>query len=234
MKAMILAAGRGERMRPLTDHTPKPLLEVGGKPLIVHHIEALRAAGFREIVVNLAHLGGQIRDSLGDGRALGVGIVYSEEPKGALETGGGIFRALPLLGSSPFLVVNGDIWTDYPFRKLRLFRAKLAYLVLVDNPPHHPQGDFMLEHGRVKDIGALRLTFSGISVLHPALFAGCSPGRFPLAPLLKQAMEANQVDGEHYRGAWLDIGTPERLARMDRLLRSGNAAPGSDPRLHET
>ena len=233
MKAMILAAGRGERMRPLTDHTPKPLLDAGGKPLIVHHIEALQAAGFRKLVINLAHLGGQIRAILEDGAAFGVDIVYSQEPEGALETGGGIFNALPLLGDSPFLVVNGDIWTDYPFAELPPSLTGLAHLVLVDNPPHHPQGDFALEHGRVEDLGALRLTFSGISILHPALFAGCSPGRFPLAPLLRRAMAAGQVSGERYRGVWRDIGTPERLARLDRLLRSGNAGMRLDPRYHD-
>lgn len=234
MRAMILAAGRGERMRPLTDHTPKPLLKAGDKPLIVHHIEALRAAGFREFVINLAHLGERIRATLGDGVAFGADIVYSQEPEGALETGGGIFNALPLLGDSPFLVVNGDIWTDYPFAKLPPSLTGLAHLVLVDNPRHHPQGDFAVEHGRVKDIGELRLTFTGISVLHPALFAGCKPGRYPLAPLLRRAMAADQVSGERYRGIWWDIGTPERLAQVDRLLRSGNAALYRDPRLHET
>ena len=219
---MILAAGRGERMRPLTDHAPKPLLPVAGQPLIAHHLQALRAAGIVDLVINTGHLGEQLPATLGDGRDWGVRIAYSPEPPEALETGGGIFQALPLLGAKPFLVVNGDVWTDYPFAGLPTAPAGLAHLVLVDNPPHHPQGDFALEadSGRVGEHGARRLTFSGISVLRPELFAGCAPGRFPLGPLLRRAMADGAVTGERYGGAWRDVGTPQRLAELDRELRA--------------
>lgn len=216
---MILAAGRGERMRPLTDHTPKPLLEAGGRRLIEYHLKALARAGFTDIVVNHAHLGVRIEQALGDGSRHGVRIAYSPEGDKALETGGGIFHALPLLGDEPFLVVNGDVWTDYPFARLPHEPQGLAHLVLVDNPPHHPQGDFALTGSRVTSDGPARLTFSGIGVYRPELFAGCEPGVFPLAPLLRRAMEAGQVTGEHYRGRWLDIGTPQRLEELDRELR---------------
>jgi MurNAc alpha-1-phosphate uridylyltransferase len=221
MKAMILAAGRGKRMRPLTDTTPKPLLPVGGKPLISYHIEALCEAGVRELVINLGHLGEQIPAVLGDGRQFGVRIDYSREPEDALETGGGIFQALPLLGTAPFMVINGDIWSDYDYARLphRWAGRDWAHLVLVDNPPHHPGGDFALAHQRVMEAAAGRLTFSGISVLHPALFAGCVPGRFQLAPLLRRAMAQDRVGGEHHRGGWCDVGTPERLRRLDQRLR---------------
>lgn len=222
MKAMILAAGRGERMRPLTDHTPKPLLLAGGKPLIVHHLERLARAGFRDLVINHAHLGDRIEAALGDGSRWGVSIAYSPEVT-ALETGGGIFRALPLLGPGPFLVVNGDVWTNLDFSRLASPPGHLAHLLLVDNPPHHPQGDFHLANGRVRAAPPLpdqpRLTFSGIGVYHPDLFQGCQPGAFPLAPLLRAAMAEERVTGEHFRGLWLDIGTPERLAGLDTLLR---------------
>jgi MurNAc alpha-1-phosphate uridylyltransferase len=217
MKAMILAAGRGERMRPLTDHIPKPLLEAGGKPLIFHHIERLAAAGYRELVVNHAHLGERIEAALGDGTHFGVRIRYSAEGK-ALETGGGIFRALPLLGPDPFLVVNGDVWTDIDFARLRLEEGLLAHLVLVDNPPHHPRGDFALADGLVLADGEPRYTFSGIGLYHPDLFRDCAPGAFPLAPLLRSAMDRGLVSGARHEGIWLDIGTPERLAELDRLL----------------
>lgn len=222
MKAMILAAGRGERMRPLTDRTPKPLLRAGGKALIEHLIEALAAAGFRELVINHAHLGAQVEVALGDGARYGARIAWSREPEGALETGGGIFQALPLLDSEYFLVVNGDIWTDYPFARLAQRPQALAHLVLVDNPVHHREGDFALTDGRVQVTGRTRLTFSGIGVYHRDLFRGCQPGRFPLAPLLRAAMERGEVTGEHYTGRWHDIGTRERLAELDRLL-SGRA-----------
>jgi MurNAc alpha-1-phosphate uridylyltransferase len=220
MKAMILAAGRGERMRPLTDRAPKPLLEAAGKPLIQYHIEALREAGFTELVVNHAHLGAQIVARLGDGRAFGVRIDYSPEPGGALETGGGIRQALPLLGEGAFVVVNADIWTDYPYRRLRREPEGLAHLVLVDNPEHHRDGDFQLNGDQVSAEGDTRLTFSGIGLYRPELFAALSQGRFPLAPLLRSAMQAGQVSGEHYRGRWMDIGTAERLAELDRQLRA--------------
>lgn len=214
---MILAAGRGKRMRPLTDHTPKPLLEVAGKPLIVHHIERLAAAGFRNMVVNHAHLGHLIEDALGDGSRWGVAISYSPEGK-ALETGGGIFKALPLLGSGPFLVVNGDVWTDLDFARPRLAEGRLAHLVLVNNPPHNPTGDFALTDGQLSLEGARRYTFSGIGIYHPELFRDCRPGAFPLAPMLRAAMAGGLVSGEHHPGRWLDIGTPERLQALDRML----------------
>jgi len=220
MQAMILAAGHGERMRPLTDHMPKPLLEVGGKPLIVHHVERLVAAGLRRIVINHAHLGHRIEAALGDGSRWGAEIRYSPEDE-ALETGGGIFKALPLLGRGPFLVVNGDIWTDLEFARLRLADGLLAHLVLVDNPPHHPAGDFALADGRLSTQGRPRHTYSGIGIYHPDLFCDCSGGAFPLAPLLRAAMERGMVSGEHYPDRWLDIGTPERLHALDRMLRRG-------------
>jgi len=215
---MLLAAGRGERMRPLTDTTPKPLLRIGGQMLIERHVHALAQAGIRQLVINHAHLGGQIERALGDGSAYGVQIAYSPEPEGALETGGGIFNALPLLGAAPFLVVNADIWTDYPFTGLPQSIDGLAHLVMVSNPPHHPDGDFSLSGGRLAQRGPAMLTFSGIGVYRPELFDGCTPGAFPLAPLLRTAMDAGRVSGEHYTGAWFDIGTPERLDAINRAV----------------
>ena len=220
MKAMILAAGRGERMRPLTDRVPKPLLEAGGRPLIEYHIEALCKAGFTELVINHAHLGQQLVNHLGNGDRYGVQILYSAEPEGALETGGGIKNALPLLGDAAFLVVNADIWTDYPYAQLRREPAGLAHLVLIDNPVHHAEGDFQLTDGYVQAQGLEKLTFSGIGVYRPQLFAATPPGVFALAPLLRGAMQAGQVSGEHYQGRWMDIGTPQRLAELDRILRA--------------
>lgn len=217
MKAMILAAGRGERMRPLTDHTPKPLLQVGGRRLIEYHIENLVAAGIRELIINQAHLGDQIEAFLGDGARYGACIQYSLE-EAALETGGGIFRALPVLGRAPFAVVNGDVWCDYPFQRLPRAISGLAHLVLVDNPGHHPSGDFHLNGAQVNSEGEPKLTFSGISVLSPALFQGCAPGAFALAPMLRRAMADAQVSGEHYTGEWWDVGTPARLQALDRQL----------------
>jgi MurNAc alpha-1-phosphate uridylyltransferase len=216
---MILAAGRGERMRPLTDHTPKPLLEVGGKTLIEHHIACLRTAGITRLVINHAHLGEQIVARLGDGGGLGVDIRYSPEPAGALETGGGIKRALPLLGEEPFLVVNSDIWTDYPYNDMRLDANKCAHLVLVNNPAHHPQGDFGLSGSDVTDVAEQHLTFSGIGVYHPRLFDGIPDEVFPLAPLLRAAITRGEVSGEHYTGRWLDIGTPQRLDMLNHALK---------------
>jgi MurNAc alpha-1-phosphate uridylyltransferase len=218
MKAMILAAGRGERMRPLTDHTPKPLLKAGGKALIDYRIESLVAAGFHDLVINHAHLGAQIEAYLGNGERYGARITWSREPDEALETGGGIFQALPWLDSECFVVVNADIWTDYPFARLARPITGLAHLVLVDNPPQHPQGDFVLRGSSVLVEGTPRLTFSGIGIYHRDLFRGSRPGRFPLAPLLRTAMESGRVSGEHYTGAWRDIGTPERLDELDRAL----------------
>ncbi|MBD9483784.1 nucleotidyltransferase family protein [Pseudomonas sp. PDM14] len=219
MKAMILAAGKGERLRPLTLHTPKPLVRAGGVPLIEFHVRALAAAGFRDLVVNHAWLGQQIEDYLGDGSRFGVHIVYSAEGE-PLETGGGIFRALPLLGTEPFLVVNGDIWTDYSFAQLDRPLSGLAHLVLTDNPEHHAKGDFRLQNGQLNDdlSGGDSLTYCGIAVLSPGLFAGCSDGPFKLAPLLRQAMAAGAVSGEYFHGRWVDVGTHERLADVEQQL----------------
>jgi N-acetyl-alpha-D-muramate 1-phosphate uridylyltransferase len=222
MKAMILAAGKGERLRPLTLHTPKPLVRAAGVPLIEYHVRALVTAGFRELVINHAWLGQQIEDYLGDGARFGMQIRYSAEGE-PLETGGGLLHALPLLGDAPFLAVNGDIFTDYPFAALQRPLDGLAHLVLIDNPPHHPAGDFCLRDGRVVDAQGdqVSLTYSGIAVLSPRLFADCQPGAFKLAPLLRRAMAAGQVSGEHYSGRWVDVGTHERLAEVERLLALG-------------
>jgi MurNAc alpha-1-phosphate uridylyltransferase len=220
MKAMILAAGRGERMRPLTDFTPKPLLQVAGKALIEHTLTQLVAAGFTELVINHAHLGPQIEEYLGNGQRYGGVISYSPEGE-ALETAGGIVNALPLLGNAPFLVVNGDIATDFPYASLRMVTVKLAHLILIDNPPHHTVGDFGLnENGSVTNAEEQRLTFSGIGLYHPDLFKSSPPGKSKLAPLLRQAITENKVSGQHYRGFWMDIGTPERLSDLDTYLRN--------------
>lgn len=215
---MILAAGRGERMRPLTDETPKPLLRIGGQTLIERHLHALSQAGINELVINIAHLGEQVVSALGNGSAYGVEISYSREPEDALETGGGIFNALPLLGKEPFIVVNADIWTDFPFISLPSQPDGLAHLVLVGNPAHHPDGDFALTGHRVSQHGPVMLTFSGIGVYRPELFTGSRPGVFPLAPLLRRAMDDEQVTGELYNGSWFDIGTPERLDEVNRVV----------------
>jgi N-acetyl-alpha-D-muramate 1-phosphate uridylyltransferase len=220
MKAMILAAGRGERMRPLTDHTPKPLLKVGGKALIVWHIERLAQAGFKQIVINHAHLGQQIEDSLGDGSQWGVQIQYSPEAS-ALETAGGIANALHLLGDEPFLVVNGDVFTEMDFEpiKHRLQSQHLAHLVMVNNPPQHAQGDFYLQQHKLHAEGEPKLTFSGVGVYSPALFKDVVIGQpAKLAPLLKDAMQHGLVTADHYQGVWHDIGTPERLNQLDARL----------------
>ena len=218
---MILAAGRGERMRPLTLERPKPLLEAGGAPLIVHHLRALAAAGFADVVVNLSWLGTMIRETLGDGSRYGVRLRYSDEGPEPLETGGGIFRALPLLGAGPFLVLNGDVWTDLDWAGLRerLAPADLAHLVLVSNPGHNARGDFVMERGRIVERDGERLTFAGAGVYRAELFDGCSDGIFKLAPLLRAAARAGRVSGEVHAGQWLDIGTPERLAELDARLR---------------
>lgn len=220
MKAMILAAGKGERLRPLTLHTPKPLIRAAGVPLIEYHLKGLAAAGFDDIVINHAWLGEQIETHLGDGARFGVTIRYSAEGE-PLETGGGILQALGLLGSEPFVVVNGDVWTDYDFEALRQPRQGLAHLVLVDNPAHHAEGDFSLSEGEVRDVPGVgqRLTYSGLAVLSPQLFDGCRPGAFKLAPLLRNAMALGQVSGEHFQGRWVDVGTHERLAEVEQLLK---------------
>ncbi len=283
-RVMILAAGRGKRMRPLTDNIPKPLLPVAGKPLIVYLIESLTRAGFEDIVVNYSHLGEQIVAHLGDGSRYGAKIVYSHESGEGLETGGGIYQALPLLETDPFIVVNGDIWTDYPFERLPRHLSGLAHLVMVGNPPHHCSGDFSLRDNRIMMPGAAdvqgctsvphrdvpmpraqdaqerpaggttagmqddsrdgggratpgtvaeveqrkeqlprmpraaKLTFSGIGVYRPALFADCGPGKFSLTPLLHQAIERGVVSGEYYDGRWVDVGTLERLEALEREL----------------
>jgi N-acetyl-alpha-D-muramate 1-phosphate uridylyltransferase len=221
MKALVLAAGRGERMRPLTDKVPKPLLPVGGKALIVYHLEALARAGVRDIVVNLSWLGASLKSALGDGSRYGVNINYSDEGAVALETGGGIFNALPRLLPDPFVVVNGDIWTDFDFSRLLPGIADqntLAHLVLVPNPTQHPQGDFGLDGDQVTERPTGRYTFSGIGIYRAELFAGCQPGKFPLAPLLKRAIGERRLRGELYRGQWWDVGSPERLALLDARL----------------
>ncbi|MFA6903913.1 MAG: nucleotidyltransferase family protein [Gallionellaceae bacterium] len=222
---MLLAAGRGERMRPLTDHTPKPLLQVGDKALIVWHIEKLARAGFKELVINHAHLGTQIERALGDGSQFGVSIQYSNEDK-ALETAGGIAYALPLLGKHTFAVINADIYCDYDFKQLSSRAAILksngdmAHLVLVSNPEQHPNGDFGLSGNRVTD-SAPRLTFSGIGIYNPVLFQSITRGTVaPLAPLLRQQIAAGKVGGEHFTGRWVDVGTPQRLQLLDNDLRA--------------
>ena len=225
MRAMILAAGRGERMRPLTDHTPKVLLEAGGKPLLQWHGEKLQRAGFDHVVINHAWLGAQIEQALGDGSRFGLRIVYSPEGQ-ALETAGGIANVLPFIGDEPFLVVNGDVFTRFDFAGLvprlhTLASAGLAHLVLVDNPPHHLGGDFVLHGERVAPTGDHRLTFSGIGLYRPQLFSAIKRGdRAPLAPLLRAAMIDGAVTGERYQGLWFDVGTPERLAELNQLLAS--------------
>ncbi len=224
---MILAAGRGERMRPLTDRIPKPLLPVAGKPLIARLVERLARCGIAEVVINVSHLGGLIEAALGDGAAFGVRIAYSRE-RDALETAGGIAAALPLLGEAPFLAVNGDVYTDFDFTRLKIVSerlsaaAELAHVVLVDNPPHHPGGDFFLDGGMITTQGSARFTFSGVGVYHPALFSPVARGtKFQLVALLRERIAQRRVGGEHFGGVWIDVGTPERLARLERLLVRG-------------
>lgn len=218
MRAMILAAGRGERLRPLTDSTPKPLLEVGGKPLIEHHLERLASAGFREVVINLCHLGDKICERLGDGSNWNLNIHYSPEPAGALGTGGGIQQALPFLGESPFAIINGDVFTTYPLARLRAIKCDQAHLVLVPNPAHNPNGDFALAGGYVVEDRQPRFTFSGISVYHPRFFESASPGNFSVVPMLHAAMAQQQVTGQLFNGVWHDIGTRERLEELRQQL----------------
>lgn len=218
MRAMILAAGRGERLRPLTDTIPKPLLDAGGKSLIEYHLERLALAGFREVVINLAHLGDMIRDTLGNGSTWGMNIHYSQEPPGALDTGGGIEQALPLLGESPFAIINGDVFSQYPLARLRAIKCSHAHLVLVPNPVHNPGGDFILLGGHINaDTGSdqqARYTFSGISVYHPRFFASATGGKYSVVPMLRAAAALQHVTGEVYKGGWHDIGTLERLEHL--------------------
>lgn len=223
MHALIFAAGRGERMRPLTDATPKPLLEAGGKRLIEWHLQALARAGVREVVINTAHLAEQFPAALGDGARWGLRIRYSYEGPEPLETGGGMLRALSLLGDAPFIAVNGDIWTDFDFSRLPTNPEGLAHLVLVDNPPQHRQGDFALRDGRVYD--EPQLTFAGIGVYRPELVADHAPGIFGITPILREAMRAGRIGGEHYRGAWSDIGTPQRLADLNARMHGSAQVP---------
>lgn len=229
MKAMILAAGLGNRMRPLTLHTPKPLLEVGGKPLIVWHIEKLAAMGVNEVVINTAWLGEKLAQALGDGSQFGVKILWSHEGEG-LETAGGIINALPLLGDEPFILVNGDVWTTMDFAPLLNVELgeNLAHLVFVQNPEQHPNGDFTLADGKAytfdQQISGENLTFSGVSVIHPKMFAGLEAGKRPLAPLLKAAMLENKIAASKLTGIWVDVGTPERLNALDSMIREGKSA----------
>ncbi|WP_216934974.1 MULTISPECIES: N-acetylmuramate alpha-1-phosphate uridylyltransferase MurU [unclassified Acinetobacter] len=229
MKAMILAAGLGNRMRPLTLHTPKPLLEVGGKPLIVWHIEKLAAIGVTEIVINTAWLGEKLAQALGDGSQFGVKILWSHEAEG-LETAGGIINALALLGDQPFILLNGDVWTTMDFAPLLDIdlNGNLAHLVLVENPEQHPMGDFTLAEGKAytfdQQMDGENLTFSGVSVISPKMFEGLEAGKRPLAPLLKAAMLNNQVAASKLAGVWVDVGTPERLTALDRAIREGKFA----------
>ncbi len=224
MKVMLLAAGKGTRMLPLTATTPKPLLQAGGRALIEHQLIKLQAAGFTDVVINHAWLGPQIEQALGDGSRFGVSIQWSREDE-PLETAGGIIHALPLLGSEPFLVVNADIWTDFPFATLHtaLREGELAHLVLVSNPEHHPRGDFVLHHNALLELplptDVHTYTYSGIAVYRPALFAGVSERKYPLLPLLKKAIAVNKASGEVYRGEWLDVGTPARLDELDQRLK---------------
>ncbi len=215
MRAMILAAGRGERMRPLTDKVPKPLLEIAGKALIVYQIEALQAASVREIVINTGHLGDQIQYELGTGASFGVDIQYSDEGDNILETAGGIIKALPMLGEDPFIVTNADIFTDFDYCSLPEQLESDAHIVLVNNPPHNPEGDFAFENGYVFEQGNTKLTYSGIGLFHPHFFRNFNSGRYPLAPMLYQSAQAKRLSGQHFTGLWNDIGTPVRLKEIN-------------------
>ncbi|ORU91893.1 MAG: mannose-1-phosphate guanylyltransferase [Cycloclasticus sp. symbiont of Bathymodiolus heckerae] len=218
MKVMILAAGRGERMGRLTEHCPKPLLQIAGRSLIEHHILTLKEQGFSEFVINVAYLGNQIKQALGDGTKWEVQIEYSDEGDQALETGGGILNALPQLGEEPFLVVNADVWTDVSYASLRDEVDKDIHLVLVNNPKHNPTGDFNLLDGNVTQSGGECYTYSGIGIFNPRIFAGKNAGIFPLAPLIRDAITEQQVSGELHVGTWIDVGTPERLTDLEAAL----------------
>ncbi|HST27491.1 MAG TPA: nucleotidyltransferase family protein [Rudaea sp.] len=219
-RALIFAAGRGERMRPLTDTTPKPLLVAGGKRLIEWHLENLARAGVREVVINTSHLAEQFPPALGDGSRWRLRIVYSYEGPEPLETGGGMLRALPLLGTDPFIAVNSDIRTDFDFATLPHDPPGLAHLIVVDNPPQHPDGDFVLHDGLLHDEPAQLLTFAGIGVYRPELLVGQTAGKFGIVPILRAAMRDDRITGSHHRGNWFDIGTPQRLVELDQLLRT--------------
>ncbi len=218
MKAMILAAGRGERLRPLTDDLPKPLIKAAGKSLIEYHIENLAKAGIDEIIINTAWLAEKIHQQLGDGSNYGVSIIYSDEGK-ALETAGGIINALPLLGDKPFLVVNGDIWCNFDFSTLPALNANTqAHLVLVNNPTHNLAGDFALQHGLVKNTGETRYTFSGIGIYTPEFFSAQKKGISPLAPIIREKCEKDLISGQHHTGRWTDVGTLKRLQQLEAEL----------------
>jgi len=219
MKAMILAAGRGERMRPLTDETPKPLLYAGKQRLIEYHLLNLANAGIQDVVINVAWLGQQIIDVLGSGEKYHLNIHYSNEGNNALETAGGIYKALPMLGDDPFLVINGDVWTDYPLEKLLNFSLEAkAHLVLVKNPEHNKSGDFAIDDHRLRNDGDQKYTFSGIGVYSKDFFTESTAGKYPLAPMIREYINDNEISGEVYQGQWLDIGTPERLEELARSL----------------
>jgi len=224
MKAMILAAGLGTRMRPLTNHLPKPLLSVGGKPLIVWHLERLKQNGFQDVIINIAWLGNKIPEMLGDGSQYGLTIQYSDEQnEPPLETGGGIIKALPLLGDEPFLVISGDVWCDYEFAFITPVTGdNLGHLLLVDNPAHHPSGDFHLESGYVHNAGDSQLTYSGIAYFHPNLFVQRKYGEQALVTIMREAIQDGLISGEHHSGVWQDIGTPERLAKLDQTLKTNS------------
>lgn len=224
MKVMLLAAGVGERMRPLTNHTPKPLLVVGERPLIEHHIRRLAAQGLHELVINVSHLGQQITDYCGDGQRWGVSISYSQESM-PLETAGGIIKALKLLGDSPFMVVNGDVWTDYPFERLLQREIEAdnneAHLVFVDNPAQHPLGDYSMDAGgtvSLKKPNVMGYTYAGVGLYSPRFFSGELPGKLALRPLLDRAIQAGSVSGEYYAGEWVDVGTPQRLKILNQKV----------------
>jgi len=219
MKAMILAAGRGERMRPLTDTMPKPLLMAGNQRLIEYHLKNLAEAGFKDVVINVAWLGQQIIDTLGNGEKYNLNILYSNEENQALETGGGIYNALHLLGNEPFLVINGDIWTDFPFKQFQNFTLKdKAHLVLVNNPVHNTQGDFSISNNRLTETGDKKFTFSGIGVYSADFFESSEDGKYPLAPMIRQYISEDKISGQIYSGKWMDIGTQQRLEDLIKIV----------------
>ncbi len=218
MKCMLLAAGLGERLRPLTNEVPKPLIKIAGKPLIDHHLDRLKSAGYREIVINLSYLGDQIREYLKDGHRFGLDIKYSDEGQEPLETAGGIIRALPLLGDQPFLVINADIWCDHTLSFPKLTQNKHAHIVLVNNPSHNPGGDFVYEFGKIYNTGNHFLTYSGIGIYSPKLFQQHKPGKLALAPILRDAIDKETVSGEYHAGTWFDVGTKERLDEVEKYI----------------
>lgn len=215
---MILAAGRGERLRPLTDETPKSLVEVGGRSLLERHLDHVKAAGIETVVINLGWLGDRIVERVGSGRRHGLEVIYSQEGDNILETGGGIFKALPTLGDGPFVVINADIFTDMPVPEVTLADDQLGHLVMVPSPEYRAGGDFDIEEGLIRNSSDQSLTFSGVAIYRPQLFDGCKPGRFPLAPLLRVAATDGRLSGSLYEGLWADIGTPERLEALRAAL----------------